>query len=1598
MFRPLVRSHRRPHRRGTSFTLIVVVMISFAAAVGTAFALFAGQTLRISRANLEGQGGGALPVPRTPEPASAVNRFFGSLIYGVNTDSNEDLTNALRGHDIARSIYGLDPSLPPGQFSTTPWAGVGTFREGISVPLPGGQTLTGDRSAVVNYTQMAFGPTGSAVPFLLDPEIRGLRTFTGNTRGPLTVGPGREYVGKHAGYSFPDLKDFFAGALDPATGQVLVPSFHRPWLWNTTAGTTTFTLDPNNPNWTNNEGRLKTLRPRPAEHPNFPRVPPNADGTYTGDVQNWPGGYTFVFDQANPNDTTQWKFFAKNDSLWMHIGLPPVQFGNRKLQPLVAPLIVPLDGLLNASAHGNIFGPNGAHVSHTGYGPWEVNLAALLGTDWTAVVNARGPAQQRNGVVTARAYHPYSNSPLPAYSPVAWNGNQVARWTYPATNSLSGQPVYPAAPNDYQSNNAVVNNHPSLFSPAEWTANSTPARTFPLSDVKRMHLRYAFAPDWYLLSDLATTAPNALRRSVDAGGNELFPFTFASSVNTEHRYRLDPVHANRALVTTRGFGLDRPKVAPNFVNRDGANALNFGADNKAAALFTTPSPFPAPGVAARGTTFSDFPSDTRWVNQMAALGSVDLNRPLADYRVNPNRTLAFVDTTGARNVTPASSVQADNDRRKLAHDIFVRLAAATGAGLQISLTGVEYPQYQYTVPPGLPAAQFNALRYLAQLAVNVVDFRDDDDISTAFVWNPITPGDPMNAANFGGAEIGNRVVFGFEKPRVVINEVYSEITNNPADRPQGNVGDPELSPARIKFWAELLNPSNTANPNANTSGTPVSPLDDAVSLAAYQIEIARASRLTGLVPPPATAEDTVAALSQPNNITGEFGPTPASGVPDRRPDARFTIALLPTAARTVTDVSPNDNTYTPPPATPFLHSKGIVLVAPPEEAVKPGAEEFNTTGSTVWTAGNTVRSPALDAAPTAAGANPSPGMGYTLPLAGGATLVPGTAEFRRHVVTLRRLANPYIPLPNNGITAADNPFITTDVMDYVPSFDAVHRLAGLNDRRSGGAGYDPVDDRFAVGKVQAYAGHSAATPVGPRNYNSYTFPNSMVLNQTAADATGSRSAPRNTFGRHNGNGNAAPANTFVPGATATLANNERIMTPFDWFVHPDRTLVNQIELFQVRDTPSHRVTDQFLLSGAAPSGVNYESGFARWTQTNNGIARALEYLTVKPFTAGVAHGGRVPGRVSVNALPDQRVLNAVLDPQPGNFFDAGFVNTNAWAQWMGSRNARTVGAVDGVANNVPLASLGTANVAVAPGQSIYDGPGGGTNRPFLSFGAPAVNGPGTFAYSDPNYTTDEQTILRSGTIGAPPALYTGFPVNGTVTAFGATSVPPEPVRKILNNVTPVNHTYVVFLTVSYFEIDGTVDLGGGVTMPRLAHEAGVNLPGDMRQKFIGVIDMSNMAIDPTTSGQAATPFFTTLEQTARPGAPGATTATLNIGYAAYTPGSLTNQPQLFVTAEGQQGPGQPFQIVAEVPGPGGTPGTQLVLGYGVDQQLVIVTGIDPTVAGQITVRTATGGAFRTAWGGSSVSNAVAGYPGPQPGFRYNDPTFKPVLAFLERVR
>ncbi len=1557
MFRPFAHSHRRPPRRGVTL-LFVLSFLVILTIVGLLFLLYSAQSLRVATYYRDGQSDTG---KMNPDPNSTINLFFSQLIY----DTDDDVTgvrSGLRGHSLGRAMYGKSPDPLP-RWGGTPYNGVGIFHE---------PTIVGtDRAQQVNNTVVMVDTNADGVldsPYLIDPEWTGSRPQQGNQLLPFANSlANRAYVSKAVGHTYPDLNNFAVAMVDPRTGEVTMPSFHRPWL--------TGPIAPGAAIWNAPDGKLRLIRPFPRDNPGFPYP-----GDATGDVKNLPGAP------------------GGNDSIWIDINAPIITINGRAMKPLIAPLILPLDGLLNLSAHGNTHGQGGAHFSYAGYGAWEVNIGrvitglanseaerrALIGEQSNGWASGRGRPRAKNGTTT-RPYDPYSpnGTDLPAYAPVGWpvSGSPVPTMTYPNGGSLTGLPGFA----NFQNTNASIEG-PWMFNWTEWP--DTPqfgTRVYSASDIKRMILRYAFTPDFHNQAEVALFAPTTLR-----GNQGTYQFLVAPQSTTlpqqappppMQAYLRDPAHALRGQFTTLGYTLQRPAMTPTYLNLDATTAL--ALDARAGQRKPVPGSqiYPAPTIPGAVSDFGIAGTSPRWVNMRAAIGSVDLNRAMADWR----------DLTSAPNVpnpqplsptNMSNAAQALADRQQLAGDIFVRLVVAAGAaGYVDPNTGAlilpdpnSTPPYQLVIPGGTTVQytvqNYDALRYLAQLAVNITDYIDNDDIMTPFVFNSIsnTPNDP---ANYSTAQIGNRVVFGFELPRLVINEFYSEIDNDPADPvdgpPDPMTGAPQApnGPVQVRFWLELLNPTSAASATAN------GPLGNgAVQLWAgtyspYQIQLSRAYRTTGV--PMGQDVDLAGYLSNPANTTGRLG---LPSVAFATPDATFTFSA------TTISVNPNGGAYAP--ATP-LPANGIVLVGPPTAAK---GDEFNPAGAGgVWANQNYIQSGQLGPART------STGMGYTVPIQPAATF--STTEFRDQAALLRRLANPYLP-PNDPAGTFDpslpvNPYITVDWITG-PSFDATHRGMGQGaNRNPRGAmnanGYDPVAERFSVGKMQPYAGRSVATirngAPGMPNYNVYNgntgygvnsnLQNSMVRDQTTVPPMpNNEKAPKNTFGRHNGATGAPPAGpTWTAGAPATLTDT--IMAPYDWLVHLDRKVVNQAELLQVRDSKPHLVTNEFIVpTPNAPPGVTYDTSYVGWQSPN--MRRALEFLTVRPWTQGVPHGGRVAGQINLNVTQSDQIFLALLDPPNVGAFTDPFV-TNLWQNWSSTRTPT-------VLPNRTLPN-GTPVQVRRPDATMLETLGGTGDAPFLPFGAPAVVGGSPFAYFSGNF---DYSILRNNPVGSPsrPALYLGSPTDHSY-------LQTEALRKMLNNSTTRSSVFAVFLTIGYFEVtdpDPVRPLPPHVNWPvnipppnRLGNEVYNIVPGDMRVKVNAIIDMSMMALnaDPTVPPAPATvlPFFTSLEQTAYAGS-----TTLSIAYTQHNPGS-----SLVVASDG---------VDVAI-----TPGTKLVLGYGVEQQVVDVTAIGPAGSPTVTISPAL---TRTAWGGSCVSNVRPGYADPQPGFSVTAPTSKPLVPYYELIR
>jgi hypothetical protein len=364
-------------RRGVAL-LVVLALLTLFAVVGVSFVLYANAAARSAQLHREAE---ASEQPDM-DPELLFSFFLGQFLYDV-PDDETGVYSALRGQGLARNMYGGNggPTAPSlAQPAANVWAFNGVGR--LHVPSPFGDYVPGlavDDAQLINYT---FYPDDPQLPasqrFLRDPERLGWRP------ADLTASRGPYTGGSNAPYTYPDLNTSFLAAVR-GDGTVLVPSFHRPWaahvrdsglapdagefyhrdtgqvnsLWTATATP---------PPWY----KYTALRPLPALNPDFP--PPEDGG---GDVKNLIGG-PGTFRRLNGTTVEYWN----NDSFWMDVDFPVMTAADgRKYKPLFAALITDLDNRINVNVHGNISGDKFQHRSNQGWGPWEVNLGKVLGSD-----------------------------------------------------------------------------------------------------------------------------------------------------------------------------------------------------------------------------------------------------------------------------------------------------------------------------------------------------------------------------------------------------------------------------------------------------------------------------------------------------------------------------------------------------------------------------------------------------------------------------------------------------------------------------------------------------------------------------------------------------------------------------------------------------------------------------------------------------------------------------------------------------------------------------------------------------------------------------------------------------------------------------------------------------------------------------------------------------------------------------------------------------------------------------------------------------------------------------------------------------------------
>jgi hypothetical protein len=984
---------RRPAplpRRGV-ILLVVIVLLTLFALVGLSFVLYAESEANASRFARQAENQNRTDVA----PEALLAFFLNQLVYDVNDTDDVGAYSGLRGHSLARLMYGWNSGVPAS--NNVPFNGTGRLHNLYAVAYSDGTAVPAifqgqDDFQYVNYTYFPSLADGFEVR---DPERLDFRTTSTTAPGNANAYTG----GANVSYTYPDLNNMFL-AVVRSDGTVLARSFHREYAGTGTLGAafTGFgTLDPSNPNWYTpstavanypppggggpwppTEPRLKyfVLRPRPVDQllpgdtlPKGQLWPPTNRSNYFpppedsgGDVKNLvgtPGG---------------------NDSIWLDLNAP-VMVGpdGRKFKALFAPLIIDLDGKINLNVHGNLRdATNKIHRGNTGVGPWEVNLGMVLtqqangAAEWPNLLLGNGTVVGRYGADGQPGTAGSNTAPALSttghfYGPFDYDGANEA-----ANNGASGQLTLPAATSafptygaGYGSGSAAeLQAHPlvyNFFSPAG------DDRTFRWWDLEAL-LRYGDTGSPALTSELF----------------QLCPVNFANA-------------STRRMVTTHSFDLDQPGLTPWIWDPSDATTLytlTTGYPTGAAKKFP-PLANRASVLVPAGSEFRSYNPNANppppnqdpkvdWrgnVGPGTTLQRLDLTRKLTDYPAPDPHTGRITDA-----VTLATAI---SDRQKFAKDIYNVLVAVTGA------------TDPNTAAAPLPAAQLDAARWLAQLAVNMVDTIDSDDCMTPFNWYTDNS-NPMMPLPYW--------VFGTELPRVVINEAYVQQTPANAGNQTPEIND---------VWIELHNPfftdatlpnygdDNTAvvGTNINTNGSarllmPAAGLAPAYGV--YQVVLTKANT----------------QLSANGNSLGDpDAPFPPPGMGNNGNIQTIYDRNKPT------DLSPALADFTDLPAGPPYDRR---FLGPSNGA----ATGDHTTG--YYVLGSTQAFPML--APTAQSRfltyrGPAPGMGSSTP----------------PTILLRRLACPNMPPNDPRLAGYDptlpyNPYVTVDYMENV----ALNVVGGAN--------------------------------------------------------------------------------------------------------------------------------------------------------------------------------------------------------------------------------------------------------------------------------------------------------------------------------------------------------------------------------------------------------------------------------------------------------------------------------------------------------------------------------------------------------------------------
>jgi hypothetical protein len=1212
-------------------------------------------------------------------------------------------------------------------------------------------------------------------------------------------------------------------------------------------------------------GERRVLVARPGGWDGFP-LPADPGG----DVRNLPPGWVVKI-KDDPN-TGQPVYHYGNDSYWVDIGFPvQTDATGRRYKPLAAFFVMDLGGLLNVNVHGNPLLGNGlAHASHQGFGPWEVDLRRLLPRQdpspsvsddiehrrffyglLTPPIRGRYGAPF-TGTNTLPGPHALTSSyrwvpipPAPYYSGLDFDALRPG----PTVRQLSGQPV---AANPASLNVGEQLRRFPVFDPAlgyETRSGSTYNEQDAWHPAHFNPFRPAGDDRIFSASEM-----EALLRHGDTGADAVHSDLRALlRTNLANRVALMPGDVSgvkiRRLLTTHSFDVVRPGVTPWWFVPSGYS-LPTGSRDPVGPPVTTQTGLQNGGEFVPGT----------WRANVFDMPRIDLNRPLPD----------FPPIAANGRITDLTAFDAAmRARRDMCREIHRALRFAVG----IDPNNITSP------------AERDADRWLAQLAVNIVDLRDTDDYVTAYNWDRTQTANPREGW-----------VYGFELPRVVINEVYGQYTRVPSINPMQN-------DYRVYLWAELYNPLH-ADTALRYNGSERLFLPETAPGAGNAIQTYRLAILTNQGGQNLRNRNNTLGSAQPGEyhqyrtnagmtdcIVPFDQPVPGNG--EIRPGGDNYHGVLVQGMKTVTDPNSGNNEDRVIPDFTQAWQYGWYMVGPNlVDPANPGS------GPKRFPVSRDILGNDQEADPD----RPEPiyrhnGLSYLLEnLPGGES---PNHQNRRPTLVLQRLMCPNLPFQPDPTRPDYNNYITVDYVDNI----LLH-----NGDAPTGQPYN-AENTFSIGKRQPYASRHDPANAANSQYipqAPHVFPTQNARNQ-----------PRHTFYRHNaaeelyynetlaagsrlnfGDGNNPPDNRINPtlDRDSDGTPDQTLKLPFDWLAHFDREFVSTIDLVQASGLKPFEVLQDFVLTVGGQQRPSQH--LVPWVSNDSRLYRALEYLDTRSRVAGAGtftlalQGNITPGvrQVPVQAMDGsaangiQGVFMVRNPDNPAQFYPVlwGYAdNGGVWGITVGS----TLVVEPGTANQevIRVQSIIPTTRQIVAYFRLPHGNNSPVVVPFMTGRVPgkinlnAVNDievfralldwqPGNL-FTPPDVDVMYASMLQSRNRNPFRSLATGHVPNGdyqyeigagvqdtvvrpnNVTNVGLLFEPltalandahpwvkSEALNKIFNNLTVRSNCFAVWITVGYFEVDASdqflQDANGR------AREIGREDGTELRHRYFAIIDRS----------------------------------------------------------------------------------------------------------------------------------------------------------------